>query len=126
MSMYVFTYGSLKKGFHNHGIVADSVCLGTTATEEKYDMFSFGDFPAVIDTEAQYQIQGEVYKIDKKTLSILDMLEGNGSFYERKLVKVVGFDFDVWMYFIKDESEHTGNMDNIDIKDDIMFWKNIK
>jgi len=120
--MKVMCYGSLKKNHNNHGLVADCVCLGTTVTEELYDMFSFGDFPAVIDSEAQYQIQGEVYKIDKKTLSVLDMLEGNGSFYERKLVKVVGFDFDVWMYFIKDESENTHNLDNIDIKDGIMNW----
>lgn len=104
---YVMCYGSLKKGFHNHNIVENCRYIDSTITEDLYDMFSCGEFPAAIDTLHNYYVYGEIYEVDDMTLDILDYLESNGSLYQRKLVNVVGHNFQVWMYFLIDSDSFT-------------------
>ena len=87
----VFVYGSLKRGFGNHDLLAKSKFHGSLNTaEDCYHMNSLGAFPAVTtvsdDCENGYSISGELYTVDSATLRKLDQLEGNGSFYTRQLV----------------------------------------
>jgi len=89
----VFVYGSLKRGFGNHDLLAKSKFHGSLNTaEDCYHMNSLGAFPAVTtvsdDCENGYSISGELYTVDSATLRKLDQLEGNGSFYTRQLVRL--------------------------------------
>jgi len=102
----VFVYGSLKRGFGNHELLAKSKFHGSLSTaEDCYYMNSLGAFPAVTmvsdDSEEGYSISGELYTVDGATLRKLDQLEGNGSFYTRQLVRLDSPVIkEAWIYMI--------------------------
>jgi gamma-glutamylcyclotransferase (GGCT)/AIG2-like uncharacterized protein YtfP len=79
--MYVFVYGSLKKNFHNNDLLSNAEFIGNGVTDSKYFMINLGNFPGVISGFSK--ISGEVYKINFEILQDLDILEGNGDFYQR-------------------------------------------
>jgi gamma-glutamylaminecyclotransferase len=122
--IYVMVYGSLKKDFHNHDLIKDSTFISETLTKDKYYMYSMGGFPAVTEERKSNKIQGEIYEIDLEHLSGIDCLEGNGSFYQRKEIKVDGFDIPVWMYFIMDKKTYMSidNRYKINPVDGIQVW----
>lgn len=104
MKYYVFTYGSLKRGFENHDCIArfgsGVQFLGEYKTKEAaYRMRSFRVFPAV-GQKGSAQIKGELYRVNEKALEVIDQLESNGSFYQRELVSLEGFTKPVWMYLL--------------------------
>lgn len=104
----VFVYGSLKQGFHNNDVLGSARMVMVTSTLEKYVMRSLGSFPGVIEDSTAKQaapIKGEVYYVNDATLASLDQLEGNGTFYQRKLVNVYGMNDPVWMYFFLGDDE---------------------
>lgn len=97
--MKVFVYGSLKRGFGNHGLLEWSDFIATTRTKSKsFGMVSLTAFPAVYEG-GNCSIEGELYEVDSTTLFFLDMLEGNGEFYERQVVELESGD-SAWMYCI--------------------------
>lgn len=106
----VFVYGSLKNGFGNNCVLqrTNSILVGPAVTEERiYSMISFGSFPGVYrandQCESPYRIQGEVYAVNNNGMKNLDMLESNGSFYQREVTKVRLDDkttVDAWMYLL--------------------------
>jgi gamma-glutamylcyclotransferase (GGCT)/AIG2-like uncharacterized protein YtfP len=100
MEHLVFVYGSLKRGFGNHRMLGhDSVLIAKTQTKDKaFHMNSLGAFPAVL-RGGNYSIEGELYKVSDDTLQTLDYLEGNGSLYQRELVKLSGNHLG-WMYIL--------------------------
>lgn len=90
MSNIVLTYGSLRKGFHNHGLLGMSKFLGMTDVPGK--MYSLGSFPGVRLDEPG-SVKCEVYEVDDLTLKRLDKLEGyrdkmsRTNFYDRLPVR---------------------------------------
>lgn len=100
-SYVVFVYGSLKRGFGNHRFLEGTEFLGAASTSNYvYRMHSLGPFPAVVEN-GDYAVSGELYKVDGVTMERLDMLEGNGSLYTRKLVSVRTTEnevVDAWIY----------------------------
>lgn len=92
----VFVYGSLREGFHNHGLLKGLPFLGKGHTTiEKYEMQDTGSFPVVYERSIKVKgkkhnpvvgkVMGEIYVVDPKTLLQLDRLESNGNMYERSL-----------------------------------------
>lgn len=122
--MYAFVYGSLKKGLHNHEVLGDAKFIMSTVTREKYYMYGMGSFPAVTEQRAEAHIQGEVYSINSLHLEDLDQLEGNGHFYKRKMIRVKGFKFPVWMYFIMSKRDYLSvdKMDRIEVIKGVQTW----
>lgn len=60
-------YGSLRKGFHNHGYVRGTKFLGTFKTKPIYTLVSLGSYPAVKrggDTAIEY----ELYETDNESV----------------------------------------------------------
>jgi gamma-glutamylaminecyclotransferase len=99
----VFVYGSLKTGFGNSWHLVDSVKLDDGITEEaRFQMISFGNFPAVIRNCGEQSILGELWKVDEKTLNDLDLLEGHPYLYQRQKTNITtlssGIVFSAWMY----------------------------
>jgi gamma-glutamylcyclotransferase (GGCT)/AIG2-like uncharacterized protein YtfP len=114
--MKVFVYGSLMSGFGNHRLLEGSEFLGDGKIHEPCRMISFGSFPAIFRVSLSDKdggpVVGEVYKVDNLTLTALDRLEGNGSFYQRMRADV--YDSNnylthplVWVYYLKEFREHS-------------------
>lgn len=72
----VAVYGSLKKGFGNHGRLTGARFVGKTLTEPKYTMRSLGGFPGVT-LKGNTPIHIEVYEVDEQIKKGLDMLESH-------------------------------------------------
>lgn len=106
---YVFVYGSLKTGFGNHRFLDGAKYLGKHETFTRtFCMTSMGSFPAVVMVnEGGCSIEGELYRVSTATLSSLDVLEGNGTFYTRRLIDVcsckTGTTVKAWMYLLPEE-----------------------
>lgn len=87
----VFVYGTLKQGFHNHGVIdrhADYLGKGRTL-HDGYQMYDTGGFPVVMasgSARGDY-VYGEVYSVEPQNMIGLDRLEANGAMYERLKVK---------------------------------------
>ncbi|MBT8448795.1 MAG: gamma-glutamylcyclotransferase [Gammaproteobacteria bacterium] len=128
MKHLVFTYGSLKKGFHNHDFLEDAKFVKATKTTASYHMFSLGSFPAITDARPTYPIQGEVYEVDDATLKELDRLEGEGRFYKKRKIPVIGVSQKVWCYFILDPKRYDrdikaiGRGVHVDDNKKLMTW----
>lgn len=109
MEQLVFVYGTLKKGFSNHRLLAKSKLLGRAQTVGKYAMYSTG-VPIVVKDESVSPIIGELYRIDEITLVYLDSLEGHPDWYRREEVDIL-LDTDgdrqmiekAWIYFNRDK-----------------------
>lgn len=87
--MLVATYGSLKKGFHNHGFLSDSKCLGVDSLGG-FAMYKYSSFPMVVASDdINDTIMVEVYEVSTDTLVRLDYLEGHPEFYRRVHVDTI-------------------------------------
>ena len=104
----VFVYGSLKRGFQNHALLAQSVAVGNATTKLPYVMLRGPGFPFLLQEHPQCQarsVHGELYAVNPDTLAQLDALEGHPHFYEREAIELVGADGSehwAWCYFLKD------------------------
>lgn len=98
----VFVYGTLKKGFRNHCLLAGADFLGKARTQEKYALYSTG-IPFVVKEEKVSQIQGELYLVKVGTLEVLDRIEGHPGWYCRKEVQILlngqCSEVTAWLYF---------------------------
>lgn len=85
----VFVYGTLKEGYRNHYLLSELKGLKNIFVKGTLYSIEGVDYPAFID-EGDFDIQGEVYEVDRDTLSKLDELEGFfemnhvSNLYERK------------------------------------------
>lgn len=88
----IFVYGSLKRNFRNHPLLAGTTFLGrAVTTTPNYIMSSAGGFPVAHyapKTKWGY-ICGEVYEVNQDTLLRVDSLEGHPNWYRRHTVSVV-------------------------------------
>ena len=104
----LFVYGTLKKGFYNHFYLEKSKYLGRAKTLNKYALYLKGFIPFVTKSPKVCQIKGELYLVDDKTLSEVDLLEGHPDEYFREKVPIVKEDGEVveaWMYFYPQTKE---------------------
>ena len=87
--MLVATYGSLKRGFHNHGFIKDSKFLGVDSLSG-FAMYKYSSFPMVVASDdINDTIMVEVYEVSADTLVRLDYLEGHPEFYRRVHVDTI-------------------------------------
>lgn len=97
----LFVYGTLKRGFGNHGFLDGCRFLGEAHTVKRFAMYGAG-VPSVVESPQLYPIQGEVYEVDPASLRHVDALEGHPHWYVRKMVDVVlesgGDPISAWIY----------------------------
>jgi gamma-glutamylaminecyclotransferase len=94
--MKVFVYGSLKKGFYNHGLLSESTFIDNAMTLPKYTMYDLGGYPAIVEM-GDTPIFGEVYEVND--IVRLDRLEGHPKWYRREQIPThLG---DVWVYIMR-------------------------
>ena len=93
MTHRVFVYGTLKRGYSNHPMLATAKeFFGDVATINTYRMLTIihpsGMFPVILDDPNGKPVCGEIYHVEDETLARLDQLEREGSSYDRKLIDV--------------------------------------
>ena len=88
--LYLFAYGTLKRGHYNHDLLRDAEYVGDVRTRHPYPMVQLDEpFPYLLDKEGEgRRIKGELYRIDINILNRLDVLEGCPDLYYRKEIKV--------------------------------------
>ena len=90
--IYLFVYGSLKKGFNNHHILFDANYISKASTIGKFAMFTETDknYPYIIkDERIGQRIDGELYEITRKdVLDKIDTFEGAPFYFQRKDVMI--------------------------------------
>ncbi len=89
-NIYLFAYGTLKRGCGNHNILGNAQFVADVETKHAYPMIMLGDpFPYLLDKKGEgRRVKGELYKIDIDTLKMLDILEECPHLYFRKEIKV--------------------------------------
>jgi gamma-glutamylaminecyclotransferase len=87
----LFVYGTLKRGFDNHHILANSNFVSTAQTLHGYPLICANKaFPYLIDAEGEgFCVDGEVYEVTHQTMLRLDELEGYPDHYTRREIEVV-------------------------------------
>lgn len=78
----IFVYGSLRRDGALHDYLTSSTFLSEKKTKKGFTLFSLGPFPAMVKS-GEGVVIGEVYEVNKLTLSILDQVEGHPDFYIR-------------------------------------------
>ena len=106
---FVFVYGTLQEGHYNNYLLSTSTKVGTMVTQDKYLLLDVG-FPYAIPEKVVpeeyhedflHPVQGEVWEVDDPyAMYTLDRLEGEGSHYIRRMIKIDGLW--VWMYQMDD------------------------
>ncbi len=98
----VFVYGTLRRGYGNHYLLAEGArLLGPARTLEAYALYAL-EIPFVLRQPALTPIRGEVYAVDQECLARLDELEEHPDWYRRELVGVrteQGQELRAWLYF---------------------------
>ncbi len=82
----VFVYGSLRRGFCNHRVMAGAKFLGPGVTQADFAMVDLGRYPGVIRGDAA--VAGEVFAVPNQLMGRLDRLEENGRVYQRELTPI--------------------------------------
>ena len=103
----VFVYGTLKQGEGNHICMIEArATFACRAKTKEYRRMVCSGIPFLHDGHDPegYQVEGEIYEIpDSAGLGVLDGLEGNGSFYQRKMDAFIdedGAELTAWVYYI--------------------------
>lgn len=92
----VFVYGTLKKGYGNHGTLGESKFLRNCSAFGI--LLQLGGFPGFLPVSTGMPVEGELYEVpDKATLDRLDRLEGHPSHYTREKINLIGGEM-VWTY----------------------------
>lgn len=78
----VFVYGTLMKGKHNHHVMdrAEGKFISKAYIKNKEMFIVGGIIPGVI--EGKGKVYGEIYKVPKKKMYVLDTLEGYDARYD--------------------------------------------
>lgn len=105
----LFVYGTLKKNFSNHDFLKDAEYLYDAYTLTKFQMLDLGYYPALVKDDNGYCIKGEIYKINKKILDDIDILEGYPHFYTRELIPTNMSNFMVYVYYLKNNLKNYNN-----------------
>ena len=114
---YLFSYGSMKKGFRYHDRLRLDKLIGSAITKDKYLMHPAESFnyPYLLEDIKEWQIHGELYELTKSNIKDIDTFEGSPHYYYRKEVEIIYKNkvYDSFIYF-RTAANSTG-MD-IDIK----------
>lgn len=125
----VFTYGSLCTHEYNNTLLSEMGCkfLGNTATKAKnFKLISLGSFPAILDKgrEEHGRIVGELWEVHDIAFAQLDLLEGNGQFYQRYQTELINGEV-AWIYVLLNSDDEESREDVYDIgsgREKLQVW----
>lgn len=92
------TYGTLKQGFGNHGVIKNCKFVGSVKTLPEFTMYEINWFPGIIH-KGNNTIQLEVYEIsDENTARKLNRLEGYPDLYNKETITTLLGDVVIYIY----------------------------
>ena len=108
--MFIGVYGTLRKGFGNHGLMqrCRGELVGTGITKEKMILLARG-IPYLSRLKQEHHVVIEVYDVPDNLVYMLDGLEGHPDWYKREetdIIEVVSStgepleDMSAWVYFM--------------------------
>lgn len=110
--MFLFIYGTLKRGFYNHSVLKNAKFIANVTTCEKYPLFKLKEpYPYLQNNKGVGKIiHGELYFIEEKYISNIDAFEGAPNLYHRDKITVLldgekipyatlGLRAECWTYF---------------------------
>jgi gamma-glutamylcyclotransferase (GGCT)/AIG2-like uncharacterized protein YtfP len=96
----IFVYGTLKRGFSNHSLLAGQEFAGEAQTLPSYRLYHNGSHPCLVDDQEQgVAVQGELWRVDEGFLAKLDEFEEVPHTFVRRLVAIAGYAGPVFAYF---------------------------
>lgn len=101
--IYLFVYGTLKKGKHNHGIISHCKYIGKCKLLYNHYVLKNGPLPYLC-FQRRYlndytHVYGELYKVTQNDIEMLDKFEGHPNFYKRKLIPVHLLNDNSYVYY---------------------------
>lgn len=101
--IYLFAYGSMKKGFRNHVRLKEDKLIGSAVTVDKYNMYpavSF-NYPYGVENEKQWCLNGALFELISTDIKEIDIFEGCPNYYYRKEIEVLCNDkiYQSFIYF---------------------------
>lgn len=86
----IFVYGSLKRGYALHHLIAEQQFLGPAVTEDRYALYDCGDYPGIVKAKFNgVAIRGELYRVRLQCLRQLHEVEGvNEGLYCHEIIKL--------------------------------------
>ena len=87
----IFVYGTLKRGYRNHRLLAGQAFLGEARTAPGFALFDLGEHPGMVARPGEPgSVGGEVWAVDAACLESLDLLEGTAEgIYRREAVPLM-------------------------------------
>jgi gamma-glutamylaminecyclotransferase len=82
----LFVYGSLKRGFRHHGLLAGSELECAASTARGFCLVLQGEYPALVRRGGRGSVEGEVYRVTEELLVELDRFEGCPEYYQRESI----------------------------------------
>jgi gamma-glutamylaminecyclotransferase len=87
----VFVYGTLKRGFGNHGLLSGQVFEGEAETGPGFELYALDGYPGMVAAPgAAGRVTGEVWSVDAACLAQLDELEGTAEGLYRRAAVPLG------------------------------------
>jgi gamma-glutamylcyclotransferase (GGCT)/AIG2-like uncharacterized protein YtfP len=97
----LFVYGTLKRGMSHHHRLAGQEFLGAVQTLPRYRLYACGWHPGLVEVgEDGVAVQGELWRVDERTLAELDRFEGD-ELFERRPIAVAHSAEEVLAYFYR-------------------------
>ena len=101
-AIYLFVYGTLKRGQRNHGLLRGQTFVGEAVTAPLYRLFDFGPYPCLVPApEGGKAIHGEVFLVQAALLPRLDRLEGAPTVYQLQPIRLANFPHPTQAYFYR-------------------------
>ena len=87
--MYLFVYGTLKRGQCRARFLADQQYVGTVRTQAEWRLYDLGDYPGLVRADDGVAIEGELWHVDHVCLKLLDREEGcDENLYRREPIEL--------------------------------------
>jgi gamma-glutamylcyclotransferase (GGCT)/AIG2-like uncharacterized protein YtfP len=108
----VAVYGTLKSGYGNNFLLEDAILVGKGKTTEKYPLvIRQGGLPFLLYRKNKgYNVEVELYLVNKNALRRLDILEGHPLWYRRRETSITIDEIDTpmtaWVYFGPNEYDN--------------------
>ncbi len=99
--MYLFVYGTLKRGCSNNYLMKGISYVGEDKTKDSHCMINLGRFPAIFERKGTTSIKGETFLVNGEHLKALDAFEGKW-FYRKKVLLESGIN--AYTYFLSPDA----------------------
>lgn len=83
LSCLLFVYGTLQRGQRAHELLSGAERIGTAHTDTGYELRDLGRYPALVATDDPVRVEGELYRVERALLVLLDRYEGHPQLFRR-------------------------------------------